>query len=87
MNNQDLAKIVKQVQKNKEKYFEKLFSEIYRTIYYLSFKFLNNETETQDAAQDTLLYIYNHIEELKLPEGFNNWMNRITYNTCKNRLK
>ena len=87
MNNQDLAKIVKQVQINKEKYFEKLFNESYRTIYYLSLKFLNNEVEAQDVAQEIILYIYNHIEELKLPEGFNNWMNRITYNTCKNRMK
>jgi len=87
MNNHDLAKIVKQVQTNKEKYFEKLFNEIYRTIYYLSFKFLDNETEAQDVSQEILLYIYNHIDELNLPEGFNNWMNRIIYNKCKDRKK
>ena len=87
MNNQDLAKIVKQVQSNKEKHFEKLFSEIYRTIYYLSLKFLNNETEAQDVSQDIILYIYNHIEELKVPGSFNRWMNRIIYSECKNRVK
>jgi RNA polymerase sigma factor, sigma-70 family len=87
MNNQELAKIVKQVQSNKEKYFEKLFSEIYRTIYYLSFKFLANDAEAQDISQEIILCIYNRIDELKLPEGFNNWMNRIIYTRCQNRLK
>jgi RNA polymerase sigma factor, sigma-70 family len=87
MNNQDLAKIVRQVQKDKGKYFEKLFSEIYRTIYYLSFKVLNSEIEAQDVSQEIILCIYNHIEELKVPEGFNNWMNRIIYSRCANRLK
>jgi RNA polymerase sigma factor, sigma-70 family len=87
MNNKDLAKIVKQVKSNKEKYFEKLFNEIYRTIYYLSFKFLNNETEAQDVSQDIIVYIYHHIEELKVPEGFNRWMNRIIYSKCKNHIR
>jgi RNA polymerase sigma factor, sigma-70 family len=87
MNNQDLAKIVKQVKTNKEKYFEILFNEIYRTVYYLSFKFLNNETEAQDASQDIIVYIYHHIEELKVPEGFNRWMNQIIYSKCKNHVR
>jgi len=87
MKNEELAKIVKQVQGNKEKYFEHLFDEIYKTIYYLSFKFLENEAEAQDVTQEVILYIYNHIEELKLPAGFNNWMNRIVFNKCKDRRK
>ena len=88
MNNQELAKIVKRVKGNKKKHFEDLFNEIYRTVYYLSLKFLDdNEAEAQDVSQDILVYIYNHIEELKLPEGFNNWMNRIIYNQCKNRAR
>ena len=87
MNNQDLAKIVRQVQMDKEEHFEELFNETYRTVYYLSFKLLNNETEAQDVSQEIIFYIYDHIEELKLPEGFNNWMNRIIYSRCANRLK
>jgi RNA polymerase sigma factor, sigma-70 family len=87
MNNQDLAKIVKQVQKDKEQNFERLVHEIYRTIYYLSFKFLGSEEEAQDVAQDILLNIYKNIDELKVPESFNRWMNRIIYSRCTNRLK
>ena len=87
MNNQELAKIVKQVQNNKKKYFENLFSEIYKTIYYLSYKFLNNAAEAEDVSQDIVLYIYNHIDELKTPEGFNKWMNRIIYNKCKDHVR
>jgi RNA polymerase sigma factor, sigma-70 family len=87
MNNYDLAKIVKKVQSNKEKYFELLFNEIHRTIYYLSFKFLNNEEEAQDVSQEIIFSIYSRIEELKIPEGFNSWMNQIIFSKCKNRLK
>jgi RNA polymerase sigma factor, sigma-70 family len=87
MNNQELAKIVKRVQSNKEKYFKDLFIEIYRTIYYLSFKFLENESEAQDVSQEIMLSIYNHIDELKVPESFNRWMNRIIYSKCKDRKK
>jgi RNA polymerase sigma factor, sigma-70 family len=87
MNNQDLAKIVKQVQKNKETNFEQLFSEIYRTIYYVSLKILSNDAEAEDVTQDIILYIYNHIEELKLPEGFNNWMNQIIYGKCHDKMR
>jgi RNA polymerase sigma factor, sigma-70 family len=85
MNNQDLAKIVNQVQYDKEKHFERLFNEIHKTIYYLSFKFLKNKSEAQDVSQDIILYIYNHIEELKVPESFNTWMNRIVFSLCQNR--
>jgi RNA polymerase sigma factor, sigma-70 family len=87
MNNQDLAKIVRQVQNNKEQHFAQLFNEIHRTVYYLSYKFLDSEVEAQDVSQEIIWTIYNHIEELKLAEGFNNWMNRIIYSKCKDRVK
>ena len=87
MKNHELAKIVKQVQMNKEAHFELLFSNIYKTVYYISFKLLGSEVEAEDTAQDIILYIYNHIEELKVPEGFNKWMNRIIYGQCANRIK
>jgi len=87
MKNQELAKIVKQVQSDKEKHFEKLFNEIYKTIYYLSFKFLNNEEGAKDVSQEIILCIYSQIDELRVPEGFNNWMNRIIYTRCQNYLR
>ena len=82
MKNSELAQVVQCVMENKEENFELLSSVICEIIYYLSFKILGNNQDAEDATQETLLYIYNHLEEIKFPEAFNQWMNRVVIGSC-----
>ena len=82
MKNKELAELMKYVLQDKEKHFEKLFHEIADTVYYMALKILKNTTEAEDAAQDAIVYIYDHLEDVKSPNAFNRWMNRVVFGIC-----
>ena len=40
------------------------------------------EEDAKDAAQDSMLYIYQHISELKNPLALDTWIYRVVSHTC-----
>lgn len=87
MKNKDLASIVERVQRNKKKYFEQLYAVTWETIYFLAYKMMGNEKDAEDVSQEIYLKMYDRIDQLKVPEAFNRWMNRMVMNTCTNALE
>lgn len=86
MKNKELARIVDDVLQNKEANFKKLFNATSETIYYMAYKILKDPNDAQDAAQEIMLYIYNHLEEVRSSQAFNQWMNKIIYGICNRSL-
>lgn len=86
MRNKELATIVDYVLQDKEANFKELFNAISETIYYMAYKILKDPNDAEDAAQEIILYIYSHLEEVRNSEAFNQWMNKVTYGICNRSL-
>lgn len=65
---------------------EKLVRETQNRVYYHCKKFLKNEQDAQDAAQDVLITMITSLDKLKEPAAFWGWLNGITANRCKHLL-
>lgn len=65
---------------------EKLVMETQNKVYYHCKKFLKNEEDAQDAAQDVLITMLTSLEKLREPAAFWGWLNGITANRCKHIL-
>lgn len=80
--NKELVEIVLEVRENKVKNFERLYKEIWKTVYYMALKIMKNSEEAEDVSQEIIIYIYDHIEDVRSAEAFNQWMNRVIMGTC-----
>jgi RNA polymerase sigma-70 factor (ECF subfamily) len=56
-------------------------------IYRLAGLLLGNATEAEDAVQDALVVAWQRFEELREPERFGAWLDRIVVNGCRDRLR
>lgn len=57
-----------------------------QTMYRISMSMLKNETDCQDAVQDTILTAYSKINTLKNENFFKTWIIRILINKCNKIL-
>lgn len=62
---------------------EKLVTETQSKVYYHCKKFLKNEEDAQDAAQDVLIAMITSLDKLREPAAFWGWVNSITARRCK----
>lgn len=62
---------------------EKLVKETQNKVYYHCRKFLKNEEDAQDAAQDVLIAMITSLDKLREPAAFWGWVNSITARRCK----
>lgn len=62
---------------------EKLVRETQNKVYYHCRKFLKNEEDAQDAAQDVLIAMITSLDKLREPAAFWGWVNSITARRCK----
>ena len=62
---------------------EKLVMETQNRVYYHCKKFLKNEEDAQDAAQDVLIAMITSLDKLREPAAFWGWVNSITARRCK----
>jgi RNA polymerase sigma-70 factor (ECF subfamily) len=53
-----------------------------KTVMYHTLKALGNKSDAEDAAQDILAKMCRNISQLRDPEGFNVWLQRIIYTVC-----
>lgn len=56
-------------------------------LYTLSFRFLSNAAEAQDAVQETFLRVYTHLPRYDGRFKFTTWLYRIATNVCIDRLR
>ena len=58
-----------------------------QTLYRISMSILKNETDCEDAVQDTILTAYSKLGSLRNEEYFKTWLVRILINTCNKAVK
>ena len=56
-------------------------------IYRLAGLLLGNATEAEDAVQDALIIAWQRFDELREPDRFGAWLDRIVVNGCRDRLR
>ena len=71
---------------NKREFTEKVL-ECEQTLYRVGMSMLKNQTDCEDAVQDTILTAYSKLNTLKNEEYFKTWLVRILINNCNKQLK
>jgi len=70
---------------------DKEFSEIYNrhvdTVYRVCFMFLKNQSDTEDAVQDTFIKLMNYKGEFESEEHEKAWLIRTASNHCRDMLR
>lgn len=82
----DLELITK-VQNGDEEAFNILYERYVRLAYFIAYKLCNNEADCDDVVQDSFIQIKNKIQDLRNPELFKFWLNRIVVSKCKNLFR
>ena len=75
------------VQADDEQAFNLLYERYVKLAYYIAFRFCNNDADSQDVVQETFLQIKRTIKDLKNPDLFKYWLNKITISKCKNLFR
>jgi RNA polymerase sigma-70 factor (ECF subfamily) len=60
------------------KYKDKIFS--------LCYRFLGDEQDAGDAAQDIFFKVYKSLKKFRFESKFQTWLYRIAVNTCRNKI-
>lgn len=76
--------VFKKAKKGDSESFYKLLEPIKEKLYKAAFIYFNNEEDTMDALQDSIIKAINSIDTLKNSQAFNSWICKILINTCKN---
>ena len=71
---------------NKKDFTERVL-ECEQTLYRVGMSMLKNQTDCEDAVQDTILTAYSKLNTLKNEEYFKTWLVRILINNCNKQLK
>ena len=66
----------------KNKWFCRKVGELKHGMYTFAISILKNESDADDALQNTLLTAYQHIDQLKFTEKFKPWIYKILSNEC-----
>ncbi|MBN2417854.1 MAG: sigma-70 family RNA polymerase sigma factor [Deltaproteobacteria bacterium] len=67
--------------------FEKIVLKYQDRVYNLCYRFLGDNLEAEDSAQEIFIKVYRALKGFKLKSSFYTWLYRIAINTCKNRIK
>ena len=68
-----------------EKAFAELYERFYPVAYRLALHIVKSEADAADVAQDTMISVYHHVEQLQYPQYFSLWLKRIVVGHC-NRM-
>lgn len=67
--------------------FNKLVLIYKNRVFNLCVRFLGNQEEAEDVAQEVFVTLYRSLNTFRGDSSFSTWLYRITVNHCKNRLK
>jgi RNA polymerase sigma factor (sigma-70 family) len=80
-------KIVRKVLSGDPRCFEELVLKYQGNVIRTCYKFVRNEQDARDIAQEVFIKIYNNLSCYKEHSKFSTWIYRITVNTCLNYLR
>ena len=80
------AELVARVQRGDKKAFDLLVSKYQNKIFVIIGRFVNDQAEVYDVAQDTFIKAYRALPNFRGESAFYTWIYRIAINTAKNYL-
>lgn len=81
------VELIKMAQRGDGQAFCVLIDHYEKKIYNIAYKFMRNEHDAQDAAQDAIIKMYTNIKKFSFQAAFSTWMYRVTANTCLDLLR
>ncbi len=82
MKKEEIKALVLQAKEGNREAFGRL-EEVGRSVYFNCLKLIGSAQEAQDAVQDTFMTALLKLGELREPENFSAWVNRIAINKCR----
>ncbi|MCI9293113.1 MAG: sigma-70 family RNA polymerase sigma factor [Erysipelotrichaceae bacterium] len=70
---------------NHQEAYDELFRRYYPIAYKLAYHITKSDADAHDVAQESMLSVYKHIQDLKQPQYFPLWLKRIVVGKC-NRI-
>ena len=86
MNNSTDAELVERVQRGDKRAFDLLVSKYQNKIFVIIGRFISDQAEVYDVAQDTFIKAYRALPNFRGESAFYTWIYRIAINTAKNYL-
>lgn len=83
MKKEEIKALVLQAKEGNREAFGRLYEEVGRSVYFNCLKLIGSVQEAQDAVQDTFMTALLKLGELREPENFSAWVNRIAINKCR----
>ena len=81
---EDIALTIEKAIAGDNSAFETIFNIYWNMAYFYCFKYLNNKSEAEEAAQDAFFALSRNISKLNDPRSFKAYFLRILTNTCHN---
>lgn len=79
--------LIKRAQQGESKALEELIFACEKRVYNISYRFMGNEADAYDMAQESLIKIYKGISTFKGESSLSSWIYRLTVNTCMDGLR
>ncbi|MDD5018373.1 MAG: sigma-70 family RNA polymerase sigma factor [Eubacteriales bacterium] len=79
--------LVKRAQSGETAALEELILSCEKSVYNIAYRFMGNEADAGDTAQDALIKIYRRIGSFRQQSSFSSWVYRLTVNTCLDALR
>lgn len=83
MKKEEIKALVLQAKEGNREAFGRLYEKVGRSVYFNCLKLIGSAQEAQDAVQDTFMTALLKLGELREPENFSAWVNRIAINKCR----
>lgn len=83
----DDLNLVKKVLKGETQYFSNLVEKYENRVYKTCYRFVRNEEDALDLAQEVFIKVYNNLAGFKHSSSLSTWIYRISVNTCLNYLR
>jgi RNA polymerase sigma-70 factor (ECF subfamily) len=81
------ALLIKRAQSSDAAALEKLLTLYEKRVYNIAYRYMNNEADAYDMAQEALIKLYRGIRSFKGQSAFSSWVYRLTVNTCLDGLR
>ena len=81
------SKLIEKCKKGDVLAFEQLIEAYQKKAYNIALRFMGNEEDAKDMAQDALIKVYRYIDSFKEQSSFSTWMYRIVVNTCLDEIR
>lgn len=87
MKNQEILQLVNEIKQGNRKAENKLYTKIYPFINLLCNNFVKNKEEVEDLTSESLIKIFQNINDYNTEYTFLTWAGSITRNNCLNFLR